>query len=577
MIPRSRSDPKASVADRWQVGRAGRWSAWITAVLVAVIATRVWAIGPLIWSAPALWWVALAILVLAIRAGRVPLLAGAWWLVGLASLGWSLTPGTTLVALLWTVLNLAVWAVGSPAALGVAVSWVLLQGVFSTVSLQMVGVSQYFSGSVNYLTGAVALVVLPWMLVTAVRAERWLVRSSAAVLAGFAAYAALSSGARAVYLPLLMMLPLVCGRLATRRVSALRTIGVALALGAMVLIGNVAVPGHPITSALGLKAKATAAVLAAPEGTTGTVSTTAPRGDENGVASRLKMWDQTVRIGLSHPFGTGFGSFRDTIVAFQRFPSVNFSSAHNVFLEVFATQGWLGTVLFLWLMGWSLLRGWRDPQRWPIALGAAGMWLSMAFDITWSVPVIPLLGFWALSESYGPDRVRPVGRGRRLQLGVGITLPVLAIVLALWWYLPCGSAQCVMTRHLGDRSEATQLVLTSSEPDRSGLLARLSALYPKSVWVRYLGREAAATPGQRLEVDRALVREFPLASPVIYLELARLELERGDKAAARDALERGLAVFPPDLSPAGVPLVSRSREYDTWVRESKALLASLPR
>ncbi len=150
-----------------------------------------------------------------------------------------------------------------------------------------------------------------------------------------------------------------------------------------------------------------------------------------------------------------------------------------------------------------------------------------------------------------------------------------AVALIATWYVPCPGSTCTLTRHLGFRSEITKLARHVPENERAALLVRLEALYPKSAWVWYLVRDSASTSAAKVAADQAIVRRFPLASPAVYLELARLELERGNRAAARDTLEHGLAVFPPALSPAGVPLVSRSQEYSTWVTDAQALLASL--
>ncbi len=374
-----------------------------------VVVGAVWMRPAFMWDVPPLWALVVALLVLAVGWRRVPLSVTAWWLLGLATLAYGLTPGATLVAALWTLAYLAAWAVAWRAGLIVALLWVLLQGVWSGLSLQLFGMAQYFSGSIGYLTGAVALALLPWAFQRGTTSSSLPGRVWGWLVSAIAAYAALSSGSRAVYLAFavvalaMIIRTLLQGRMVGR--TALTVAVVALAVGG----ANVAVPGRPITTALGLKARASVAALSAqgPEPGTGaavadhSVSSPGPRRDENAIASRLKMWDQTLRIGLTHPFGTGLGSFRGTIAGFQRYPSVNFASAHNVLLEVFATEGWPGLLLMGFILVASLRRGWRDPGRWPFALGAAGLWLTMCFDITWSMPVIPLLGFWGLSVAHG--------------------------------------------------------------------------------------------------------------------------------------------------------------------------------
>ena len=161
------------------------------------------------------------------------------------------------------------------------------------------------------------------------------------------------------------------------------------------------------------------------------------------------MWDQTLRIGLARPFGTGIGSFRDTIQGFQRYPTINFSSAHNFVIEVFATQGWLGVALLLAVILSTFLHGWNDPKKWPLALGVAGLWATMAFDISWSMPVIPLLAFFGMG-SLRASGAAPRDAGREV-LAVKMVVLISAVALTAYWYLPCDSMQCVLGRHAGFR------------------------------------------------------------------------------------------------------------------------------
>lgn len=585
------------VGDDLPPNSGGRSSAWFVVGRVAAALGLAWVVGDL-WEHPTFLWdvppfsvIIVAVVAWALTWRRVPLLVTVWWLFGVLSLAWTLTPGATMVASLWTLTYVAVWSTGWQTALIAAGGWVLLQGVWSDLSLQLFGMTQYFSGSVEYLAGAVALLLFPWAFNVGTT-QRWMPgRFGGLLVASLGAFAALASGSRGVYLAFMFVALVTIGRSVLRphKVGATFTSIAVVAL--VVIVSNAAIPGSPIASAVGIKTKASVAALAPglSGSSTGTNASSAgePRvqghGDENAISSRLKMWDQTLWIGLSHPLGTGLGSFRGTIASFQRYPSVNFASAHNVFLEILATEGWPGLLLLLAILLVGLLRGCRSPRTWPFAVGTAGVWLTMCFDITWSMPVIPLLAFWGLSVAHGGRsteqraEVRGTEPWRALRIGVSLVAGAAAVILVAAWYLPCPGAKCIMTRHLGYREEVSAFIVDSPPPARADLLRNLYALYPRSLWVRTLASSTATGESERISIDRDIVHNFPLASPWFYLDLARLLADKGDAPAAREVLETGLGRFPATLSPAGVPIESRSKEYATWSAKAQALLRSLSR
>lgn len=546
----------------------------VPALLLAIVVVGQWSTPEFLWNPPPLWAVILALVALTLGIERVPIWALAWWLLGLVSLSWTLTPGTTLVAVLWALVYTSAWAAsGGAYVLGASLVIILVEGVFSTISLQSFGMAQYFSGSIEYLTGAIGLLILPFAWQQSVRCKGHLLRIGSQVVSAIALLAALTSGARAVYLPLLFVAPVVVVR--EFRGSARRSALAAMVILSLVGLANAVIPGNPVGDAVGIKIHPSGVGFLTSSASRATEPNAAnPVKVEGGIGSRLKMWDQTVRVGLTHPLGTGLGSFRDVIVGFQRYPTVNFSSAHNALLEIFATQGWVGLGLVLYLLSTSVAGSWRRPHLWPFAVGSAAIWCTMLFDVTWSMPEIPLLAFWSLSVGRGAAaRVWPAHR--RVRWVLHGLVPVVGIVVVAWWYVPCDGASCVMKRHLGFSAEASALVQRAPAFEQRALLENLKSMYPRSIWVWSLERAVATSPSAQIQADQELISRFPLASPSIYLALARLQFEQGNDSAARHVLNRGLDTFPPGLVPAGVPLVSNGQSYETWIADARSLMQKL--
>jgi len=353
---------------------------------IAILASRFW-----LWQqtfshydAMPLGLVGLVLGSLFLLLPRVPRILWAWWGLGLLSILWSLTPGNTLALGLWELAYLAAFAAGGWLVGFVGLNIVLLgYGLLTTLTLAWAGLVMYFSGSSHYVAGAQALVLIPLAMV-------WMFRSRWPLLSGIlltgALYLALLSGARAVYLPLTIIALLMVWRL-WREGLALWHIGLALGVVvAAVMAIDAALPFSPFQNAWGLKASLTKQVqdVAA----------------EGSIGSRLQMWEQTLNIALQHPLGTGNGSFRDTLAAYLQYPGILFSNAHNYYLETAATGGWLRLLLLLVILGWLLWQGWSS-SAWPWALGAAGLWATLAFDVTGMYPAVMMLAFASLGALQG--------------------------------------------------------------------------------------------------------------------------------------------------------------------------------
>ncbi|GIW34682.1 O-antigen ligase family protein [Meiothermus sp.] len=304
--------------------------------------------------------------------------------MGLVTVFWSYTPSNTLLVGLWELAYLAAFTAGGHLIGFVGLNVFLLgYGLLTTLALAWSGLVMYFSGSAHYVAGAQALVLVPLAMV-------WMFRSRWPLLGGLlltgALYLALMSGSRAVYLPLLLILVLLLYRLWREQISAPRILAGLGTVGLVIFAIDTALPFHPIQTALGTRASIEQQLS---DATT-----------EGSFGSRLQMWQQTLNIALQEPLGTGNGSFRDVLAAYQQYPGVLFSSAHNYYLETAATGGWLRLLLLLGILGWILWRGWNSPA-WPWALGAAGLWATLAFDITGMYPAVMMLAFASLGAVYG--------------------------------------------------------------------------------------------------------------------------------------------------------------------------------
>lgn len=505
---------------------------------------------------PPLWLIGLALGSLALSARRIPTIVWLWWVLGLVTVFWSLTPSNTLVLGLWELAYLAAFGAGTWLAGLLSLNIALLAyGLFTTLALASAGMIMYFSGSAHYVSGAQALVLVPVAAALMFR-SRWPILSG--LLLTGALYLALMSGARAVYLPLVLVLTLSVYRLWREQINLPR-IFAGLGLVALIVFSvDAALPFQPIRTALDTRTSIEKQISDA--------------STEGSFGSRLQMWRQTLSIALQEPLGTGNGSFREVLAAYQQYPGVLFSSAHNYYLETAATGGWPRLIVLLGLLVWILWRGWNS-KAWPWALGAAGLWATLAFDITGMYPAVMMLAFASLGAVYRQLEHKPIPTKTHLLWRVPFL--IIAMGLAVWWYWPCQSS-CAVTRHLGYRPEVLAEAARLSGEEQKALLARAAELNPKSIWVRRAQLQYAESPQERLEALRTINQQFPLAGPWFYLQRAEVTIELGLKPEAIEALRAGLERFPPNFKPAGIPLGDAVyKQYEEWGQKAPVLLRQL--
>lgn len=484
---------------------------------------RVWDYPYFIYTEPPLWVALGGLAALLYWGRRVPVAGWLWWGWGLLTLAWSLAPGNTLVAGLWELPILAALAVGRWRWGLVALNlYLLLVGLFTTLSLFHYGLVQYFSGSAHYLLGEQALWLVPlafyWML-TKPR-FRW----AAGLLAVLSVYAVLMSGARAAYLPLALLLPALVVFAAREGVRPLRSLGYVALVFLLVAGIDAAAPGHPVQTALLYKSEVT--------------RRDAGNLDEGigNIGSRITMWKLAVHMVALRPLGTGNGSYAQVFEGFMdvpEFDGVWSRSPHNYLLETLATGGWPRFFLLLVLL-WPIVRGFFSDD-WPWALAAAALWTTLLFDVTGFIPGFLILAFMTLGPLLPEAKPAP-----SWVWGLGLAA---GVALAAWWYSPCTGPECAIERYRGFPGRVRAAL--KAYPDRANaLLVQVEKLYPESPWPLLVRIRSATSSNEKEITLRRLVEKFPYANANYYRALIRMYLESGNTEMARSWLRIARLHFP---------------------------------
>jgi O-antigen ligase len=537
------------------------FSAFVLASL-AIFGSMVW-LGTQVFShydSPPLLLAALGLTSLMLLAWRLPPWLWIWWGLGLLTGFWSLTPANTLVGSLWELLYLSAFAAGTvlsrwPAVFMAVIFSILAINMFNALVLSSYAAPMYFSGSLHYVLGAQGLLLAAVLFAYLHQKPKWGLLASIGLLASL--YAVLMSSARAAYVPFVLIVVLLLWRLWQEGTRPLKLLVSLTAFIAALLVLDFALPFSPIQSALSSKAS---------------ISQKTPEFSTQGsFGSRLQMWEQTLGIAFKHPFGTGNMSFKDTIIVNLKYPGTSFSNAHNYYLETAATGGWPRLALLVGILVFVLWRGWTSTV-WPWSLGAAGLWTTFAFDVTGMYPSMMVLAFAILGTIYGQTNSQPTTKNQYALAGIGLAV---AVGIGAWWYWPC--SPCAI-KHLGFRPETLKEADLLEPKARLQLLEQAAVFNPQSFWVYRAKLQNVQNPTQRLEVLRKVTQNFPLASPLYYLEQANLARQLGYKDEAIVTLQKGLGIFPPGFRPAAVPLGDAIYEvFAQWELAAPALLKQLQR
>jgi tetratricopeptide (TPR) repeat protein len=184
----------------------------------------------------------------------------------------------------------------------------------------------------------------------------------------------------------------------------------------------------------------------APEGVIGTVTTTAIER----VQVRQGLWEAGIKAALRHPIlGSGPNTYRDVFTLYEplsylrMLPDFREDKAHNEYIEIAQSTGFLGLASFLWLAGAAIwyfvsraVRNRREPNMVYVAAIVAGLtgYLGYIFLLFHTIAAYTL--FWVLL-AIGAGLCQPTTaaiekqRNRALQSAV----PYVAIVslIAVVW------------------------------------------------------------------------------------------------------------------------------------------------
>jgi len=534
--------------------------------LMLVVGLR-WRQLAFMFDQPPLILVAISLVVIVVSIQRLPLTIITWWLAGLLTVFWSLAPGNTLVSSIWELLLVASLAAGRlRVGFWVLSTALLFVGMVDSISLNMFGLAQYVSGSIHYVAGAQALVLVPLTLgiITTPTQTKWYTRLGASIMLGCSSYMTLASGARAVYLPLALIVVAFIGRSFFGR-GKRRWLGLTVValLAIAVAISDSFVTNRPIASALSMK---------------GSLEAQAAATRDSGVLTqRIRLWSQAVDMAVEHPLGTGNGSYAAVTHAFQKYPMLWSRSPHNYFLETAATGGWLRLILLLVVLILPLRRVWLSRVQWPWALAAAGIWATLAFDVTSYYVGLMSYAFLTLGAATfipgnegSPTGKKSISNSWLSAVGRASAL-VAAVALVAWWFYPCRGVECATERYLGVDFKVLPVLAATDDATRQAVLGDVGRLYPQSLWVLQVGKTFATSDDQQLEYARDIAKRFPYQDPENYLAWARAAQDVGSEEEVWEAITTGLLYFPPDEYPYGESRITPLR-YEEWLKSAAEML-----
>jgi O-antigen ligase len=456
--------------------------------------------------------------------------------------GWIGTPERHLGALAWllcaitfvaahTLERREAIAVGlvATATIGIAGLWAAVElAGWEPISLTGAGDRPVGPLGSSAFLGAAAALLVPVAIGFALdRSQAISVRRGALVAAGLGTVALVASGARAAWVG-------------------------ALAAGVVTLL--VRRPSRRAVAAAG-GALAIAVGLAFASGVAGRVPDAIAERD-GGLRGRLDEWRVAARVVAADPLtGAGPEGYR---IAFGRHVDDRYEQAHgrdplpdrahNAVLDIAATTGIPGTVMYLALVllaGRLVMRSLRESEPW-IAGAATGV-VAYALQSLFLFPLAELDPVaWLLTGIVAASVARPAEAAAAHR--VPRPVPALAGALALT-ALVAGALDVVADRD----ARATLAAVAAERLPGAGQAPRLR---PDAVRYRLVAARSLAATGTPSGIDRALAQvdhalDLSPRDPVARAEEARLLLERARLTsdgeairAARRALDRLLADDP---------------------------------
>jgi O-antigen ligase len=526
----------------------------IISLVSLILLYLLWQKFSLVYQQPPFWFIAFACACVLIGFKWMPLQVSLFWLAGFATILWSIAPGNTLVYGLWEILFIAGFLAGSWRTGFYFIATLLTcYGLYRVILLSLDNGLLYFSGSIPFMTGAVALTLVPLSLYHLIHLSKNWQKLGYFLLLLLSTYTVLASGSRAVYLGLVFVFPVIVGRLIWERKRVKSVILWLLILSLVMFVVEFLIPTHPVQAAL-FRASNQPKVEASQQMQSG--------------GERFKLWSQALDMILDNPLGVGVGGYQEVSHVYQKFPMVWSNSPHNYYLEVLATGGWLRLLLLLAILIPGLYQTWKS-RSWAWSLSALGLWITLAFDVTALFPSFLMFAFWSLGTLFSLEK-------QIIQLNnpIRISIASLAIVgmagLIGWWYIPCHSSDCALKRYRGVDFKVNVYLQELSKSEQLVAVEELKNLYPKSLSVLRLKQRVNEGAEQSLAVAREIATRFPYQNPQNYLDWAMLAMQAGNNQEAEQAILSGLAVFPENSNYGEWRMTSETREQ--WISEAHKIL-----
>jgi len=249
-------------------------------------------------------------------------------------------------------------------------------------------------------------------------------------------------------------------------------------------------------------------------------------------SNRWDFWRVAADEFAAHPLaGIGARGFREAYLLHRRSPETP-ARAHSVELDTLSETGVVGLALLALGLGGAIAafaRRARDETVAVGALGAAACWLAQAsVDWTWTFPAIglPLFALLGVAAARDTDAIRLTRRA-------AIPVAAAAAVAVVFAFGP---------PWLSDRYTAHALAHPADAPSDLRSARRFDPLSTEPLLAEW-----ALAPSARAGLPPLLaaVRKEPRL-PDLWYQLGRQYLQAGERARARTALRRALALDPND-------------------------------
>jgi O-antigen ligase/Tfp pilus assembly protein PilF len=308
----------------------------------------------------------------------------------------------------------------------------------------------------------------------------------------------------------------------------------------------------------------------------------AASGESQSLSDRLLFLQSTAKIWWDNPVrGTGAGTYPDVHPKYQGRVVSASASAHNIYAQTVSELGIVGGLLLLSVLCWlfaGVVRGLvMNPSALAAALGAAGLLLHFGLDIDVQYPSLFMLAAMLLGLSYRQWSVaRARVSWRAAAVAAVLLVPAVSLYKSQSWvdaaasYQEAGDYEGAATRlevargvviYNPDLVNAEGIAWYSAaasggkEAGKAGakaldLAREAERLDPRDGQHFQLEGRVLSQQGHEREAETALrtaLRLDPYNHPQYSLDLATIQLSRGDRDGAASTIQSMLAQYPPEV------------------------------